>query len=779
MATGAGTGKTLVLAVAIKEARERGEFRKAIVLEPLKVLAEQVAQELRKWFPTLKTTVISSDYADTVGLGEERNATVRESDIVVATNESIEYMTRDPRKYDAIYEATDIFVDEAHGMGESGRGGTLDTGLTRYLMTRRQGDVRVILASATIANPEDFKSWLASFGLNVEVVHSDFSPVLSHLDPRVYVYGNNDERVRVLTDLAVKAVREKRGPVIVLLLQRGLTEDIRKAVDGKLGPGSAFVHHAGLSKDRRAQVERMFREGLVKVLVSTPTTLAGFNAPAQTNVLDTTFFDTHAFRHGSLKAALIVQAMGRAGRVPFWKDGYVHLAARADTDWERKMASGLVARRPGPPPAPFGKPSPELLAWMEKMPSEHAAWVRRRAAGAEVPPEQVAEVLYNNYRVFEREFHPEKTCWKLAMLRARVEAPGAEAADEAPSPLHQLEQQLNSPCFVRGALLDSPAATILSQVVIQHGEATDASLMAFLKRTFAWHSYSKRRWGRSCRLGRIVFASSNVLRHHPIEGTPMFQLPLEKAHVRVDESEPPDEGFLRDLRWLAARGFVRTEGQEGGAIVRSTKKGDLAHRSGLDPRRVQEVLDAVDRPEATTPEQFLDLVATCYGFSQNRARSDSYLNIMRGAWLCSRSDMNPASVIDTNWGSHPSDIFGDDMASEAAHLDMVLRPLTEGSSVGANYDLVRMWATLHGAPLPLVHLAFKVLEAGGTPDHRQLLLAYLNGARANKPLPPPSRWTLPTQVQNLASIEQGGNPVIVASAHEPQRVQTIMRGWPA
>ena len=83
--------------------------------------------------------------------------------------------------------------------------------------------------------------------------------------------------------------------------------------------GVAF-HHAGLLPDSKSIVERLFGEGLVKVLFATETFAVGINMPAKTVVFDSLrkYTDT-GFRY--LNSKEFFQISGRAGRRGIDKEG--------------------------------------------------------------------------------------------------------------------------------------------------------------------------------------------------------------------------------------------------------------------------------------------------------------------------------------------------------------------------------------------------------------------------------------------------------------------------
>ena len=82
------------------------------------------------------------------------------------------------------------------------------------------------------------------------------------------------------------------------------------------------VHHAGMVRPHRALVERLFADGLIKVLVCTATLAWGVNLPAHTVIIkNTQIYD--AQRGGFVDVGMldVMQIFGRAGRPQFDSSG--------------------------------------------------------------------------------------------------------------------------------------------------------------------------------------------------------------------------------------------------------------------------------------------------------------------------------------------------------------------------------------------------------------------------------------------------------------------------
>ena len=115
---------------------------------------------------------------------------------------------------------------------------------------------------------------------------------------------NDDEKERIdieITERMAALSDEDERQCVLLELDRRL---LRRGL---------AMHHAGLLPYAKETVERLFQQGLIKVVFATETLSLGLNMPARSCVISTfTKFDGVSF--ASLTSGELTQLMGRAGR---------------------------------------------------------------------------------------------------------------------------------------------------------------------------------------------------------------------------------------------------------------------------------------------------------------------------------------------------------------------------------------------------------------------------------------------------------------------------------
>ncbi|MEM3799197.1 MAG: DEAD/DEAH box helicase [Thermoprotei archaeon] len=368
------SGKTLIAELMItKILLEKGG--KALYLVPLRALAAQKLEELKKW------EEIGLSVASSTGDFDRYDKWLADYDIVVLTYEKCDSILRRRATESWIAETSVVVADEIHLVGDPSRGPTLEVVLTR--LKKINPKIRFLSLSATISNASQIADWLSS-----RLVVSDWRPV--PLRQGVYYDGSihfaTGDTVSVertggepVVDLALDAVRNG-GQVLVFASTRKQAESVAKKLAGKLslseaekkelnqlsktlgsydelGPtydelssliksGVAF-HHAGLSYDARTLVEQAFMTRKLKILASTTTLAAGLNLPARRVII----YDITRYEQGFGRVRIPVleyhQMAGRAGRPGFDPYGEAVLIAHR-TDEVDELLEEYVRSKPEP-----------------------------------------------------------------------------------------------------------------------------------------------------------------------------------------------------------------------------------------------------------------------------------------------------------------------------------------------------------------------------------------------------------------------------------------------
>ena len=314
VATGTGTGKTACAEFALAQLSPPA---KALVMEPLKALVREKVQDWGRRFPYLKFVELTSD-AD-LGSGRERNEALKGYDVIVCSYEMLDSMTRKHNTYTVLHDVRLLVIDEVHELGDESRGGGLDGALTRYLMAY-QPRPQVIALSATFDNITDLVAFLEQFVQPVELISLPFSPIEVTIEP-LRLYPKRGREIAMVEAIEY-LMRRVKGGILAMCLSIPAVESITYMLNQR-HPDLAVAHYSELSADERHEVEDKYRAQGARVIVSTPTLLAGVNIPAQGIVLDISYFDQDNFRTAVLPSTKIRQATGRVGRLPWYKTGHV------------------------------------------------------------------------------------------------------------------------------------------------------------------------------------------------------------------------------------------------------------------------------------------------------------------------------------------------------------------------------------------------------------------------------------------------------------------------
>ena len=361
-----GAGKTVIAQHAIHRALEQG--CRIFYTTPLKALSNQKFYDFGEKYGHDKVGLLTGDTSIT-----------RNAQIVIMTTEvfrNMLYGTNFGAVADNLKDVKYIVLDEVHYMNDEQRGTVWEESII-YCPT----NIQIIALSATVANCDELTNWINTVHSKTTLVNTDFRPV-----PLRFYYFDSSQPFKLLPLLTPegklnKKIRperpqwakgkDKRKKTYVKQIIRNLADQdmlpaiyftfSRKKCDEQMEKCSglglntraeqekikAFIeefiadnphlygnkhieyliqgvasHHAGLLPAWKNLVEKLFQQGLIKVVFATETLAAGINMPARSTVISATSKRTDA-GHRMLTANEFLQMSGRAGRRGMDEVGYV------------------------------------------------------------------------------------------------------------------------------------------------------------------------------------------------------------------------------------------------------------------------------------------------------------------------------------------------------------------------------------------------------------------------------------------------------------------------
>lgn len=334
------SGKSLLGYLILLESVLKG--RRALLLEPLRAIAQEKFDEFARVIPAL-TEAIGREVGLAISTGDYRleNELMQSpppegGEIVIATPERIEAILRNPDFDGWINSFGAVVADEAHLLSSSRRGPALEFVLTQFLTAAKPP--RIALLSATIGDATAALRWLDPCDLALSTIRR---PPLA----RTIIQLEGDETAdAAATELASTILADKKNSLLIFTYRTAsaslLAASLHQKIGEVCGPSGARAYHARMPKAQREEARAAYLTGRCRCLVSTTALAAGVNLPATHLIIrDLTFHGV-----GPIPLDQLVQMTGRAGRGE--SAGHAYLIHRPGDAWEAEaLAEELRLQR--------------------------------------------------------------------------------------------------------------------------------------------------------------------------------------------------------------------------------------------------------------------------------------------------------------------------------------------------------------------------------------------------------------------------------------------------
>ncbi|RJF93418.1 ligase-associated DNA damage response DEXH box helicase [Sphingomonas cavernae] len=267
-----GAGKTLAgfLPTLVDLIGSPGAGLHTLYVSPLKALAVDVQRNLLTPVAEMGLDIrVETRTGDTPADRKVRQR-ARPPQILLTTPESLSLLLSYPDSFLMFEGLKTVVIDEVHAFATQKRGDLLSLSLSRLQAIAPA--MRRVALSATVADPDGYRAWLAPDG-DIDMVTSvtgdpGAEPDISILLPedRVPWSGHSGRYAAE----QVMAEIETHRTTLVFCNTRSLAElifqDLWKVNEMKLPIG---IHHGSLSREARRKVEAAMAEGRLRALVAT------------------------------------------------------------------------------------------------------------------------------------------------------------------------------------------------------------------------------------------------------------------------------------------------------------------------------------------------------------------------------------------------------------------------------------------------------------------------------------------------------------------------------
>ncbi len=332
------SGKSLVGYLILIEALLRG--RRAVLLEPLRALAQEQAEELEDVLGRLVPTAFAQAPRVRISTGDYRlegempsDAPPSEGEVIIATPERLDAILRNPAHAAWASTIGAVVIDEAHLIADPRRGPTLE--LVAASMLSMPVPPRMVLLSATVGEPERLRQWLRPCQL---VASSSRSP----LTKEVWALEGDEDADDIIRDELRATLAQPDTAALVFVYRRESAVALARKLSAVLSV-EVLAYHSGQPANERLRVRERFRSGVCRCVVATTALAMGVNLPATHVVVrDTTFFG-----FGKLRTDELLQILGRAGRGD--RTGHGVVLVRPTDEWDAEILAREIRDEVLPP----------------------------------------------------------------------------------------------------------------------------------------------------------------------------------------------------------------------------------------------------------------------------------------------------------------------------------------------------------------------------------------------------------------------------------------------
>ncbi|WP_037518969.1 ligase-associated DNA damage response DEXH box helicase [Sphingomonas sp. LH128] len=242
-----------------------------LYVSPLKALATDVQRNLLTPVEEMGLPLrIETRSGDTPSDRKARQR-ARPPHILLTTPESLSLLLSYPEAPELFASLKRVVIDEVHAFATGKRGDLLALSLSR--LQALAPDIQRAALSATLADPDEYRGWLAPWGEieSVELVVGE-----PGADPRVEILLPREERIPWSGHAATWAIPQlieqikAHRTTLVFTNTRFLAEYIFQELwDANEGNLPIGIHHGSLSREARRKVEAAMADGKLRALVCT------------------------------------------------------------------------------------------------------------------------------------------------------------------------------------------------------------------------------------------------------------------------------------------------------------------------------------------------------------------------------------------------------------------------------------------------------------------------------------------------------------------------------